>query len=51
MLAITRDAVEASVWRADEIRAREAKLFGLIRDTWGVEVAGMQGVGTRSDVA
>ncbi|WP_072372624.1 DUF262 domain-containing protein [Hyphomicrobium sp. NDB2Meth4] len=51
VLAITRDAVEASVWRADEIRAREAKLFGLIRDTWGVEVAGMQGVGTRSDVA
>jgi hypothetical protein len=49
VLAITRDAVEASVWRAEEIRAREAKLLGLIRDTWGIEVAGMQGA--RSDVA
>lgn len=49
VLAITRDAVEASVWRAEEIRAREAKLLGLIRDTWGIEVPGMQGA--RSDVA
>lgn len=49
VLAITRDAVDASYWRAEEIRAREAKLLGLIRDTWGVEVAGMQGA--RSDVA
>lgn len=49
VLAITRDAVEAGVWRAEEIRAREAKLLGLIRDTWGIEVPGMQGA--RSDVA
>jgi len=52
VLAITRDAVEANVWRAEEIRARETKLLSLIRDTWGVEVAGMQGMqGPRSDVA
>ncbi len=49
VLSITRDAVEANVWRAEEIRAREAKLLGLIRETWQIEVAGMQG--TRSDVA
>lgn len=40
VLSITRDAVEASLWRAGEIRAREARLFGLIRDIWGVELAG-----------
>lgn len=52
VLAITRDAVEANVWRAGEIRAREAKLLGLIRDIWGVDVAGMQGTqSARSDVA
>lgn len=49
VLPITRDAAEANVWRAEEIRAREAKLLGLIRETWQIEVAGMQG--TRSDVA
>lgn len=49
VLPITRDAVEANVWRAEEIRGREAKLLGLIRETWQIEVAGMQG--TRSDVA
>ncbi len=49
VLAITRDAVEANVWRGEEIRAREAKLLGLMRDTWGIEIAGMQGA--RSDVA
>jgi hypothetical protein len=38
VLAITRDAVEASLWRASEIRAREAKLFAIIRDIWGIEV-------------
>lgn len=42
VLAITRDAVEASVWRASEIRAREAKLLGLVRDIWGIEVNGTQ---------
>jgi len=41
--------VEATSWRAPEIRAREAKLLGLIRDIWGIEVARMQD--TRSDVA
>lgn len=52
VLAITRDAVDASEWRAEEIRAREAKLLALIRETWGVEVPGMQGLqGARSDVA
>ncbi|MFA5901417.1 MAG: DUF262 domain-containing HNH endonuclease family protein [Hyphomicrobium sp.] len=49
VLAITRDAVEASAWRAAEIREREAKLFGLIRDIWGVEISAIQGA--RSDVA
>ncbi len=38
VLPITRDAVEASVWRASEIRAREKKLLGLVRDIWGIEV-------------
>lgn len=51
VLAITRDAVEANVWRADEIRAREAKLLAIIRDTWGIDIAGMQGLQGRSDVA
>jgi hypothetical protein len=50
VLAITRDVVDASVWRADDIRAREAKLLGLMRDIWGIDIAGMHG-GSRSDVA
>ncbi len=56
VLAITRDAVEANVWRATEVRAREAKLLGLISDIWGIEV-GAQGTHERdgrelrSDVA
>jgi hypothetical protein len=50
VLAITRDAVEASVWRVEEIRAREAKLLGLIREIWGVEIGGMLGARS-SDVA
>lgn len=49
VLAITRDVVDANVWLAAEIRAREAKLLGLMRDIWGIEIAGMQGA--RSDVA
>jgi len=49
VLPITRDAVEANAWRASEICAREAKLFGLMRDIWGIEVTGMQDA--RSDVA
>jgi Protein of unknown function DUF262/Protein of unknown function (DUF1524) len=43
VLPITRDAVDASVWRAAEIRAREAKLLGHIRDIWGIEVQGALG--------
>ena len=50
VLAITRDAVEASVWRAAEIRAREAKLLGLMRDIWDLDVAGMPGARS-TDVA
>jgi hypothetical protein len=38
VLPITRDAVDSSVWRATEIRAREARLLGLIRDLWSVDV-------------
>ena len=49
VLAITRDAVDANVWRAPEIRAREEKLLGLMRDIWGIDIAGTQGA--RSDVA
>ncbi len=41
VLPITRDAADASVWRASEIRAREAKLLGLVRDIWGVEASGL----------
>jgi hypothetical protein len=41
VLPITRDAVEAGVWRAADIRAREAKLLGLVRDIWGIEVSGL----------
>ncbi len=57
VLAITRDAVEASAWRASEIRAREAKLLGLIGDIWEIEVGGVHGargeggLPLRSDVA
>jgi hypothetical protein len=40
VLPITRDAVEASVWRSAEIRDREQKLLGLVRDIWGIEVNG-----------
>ncbi len=43
VLPISREAVEATVWRAAEIRAREARLLGLIRDIWGLEVGGQQG--------
>ena len=53
VLAITRDVVECNVWRAGDIRAREAKLLALMREIWGIDIAGMQGQGhgTRSDVA
>jgi Protein of unknown function (DUF1524)/Protein of unknown function DUF262 len=43
VLPITRDAVEAGVWRAPEIRAREEKLLILVRDIWGIEVNGLLG--------
>jgi len=51
VLPITRDAVEATVWRAAEIRAREAKLMELIRDTWNIDLPGAQVREQRSDVA
>jgi len=38
VLPITRDAVEAGVWRVAEIRAREEMLLRLVRDIWGIEV-------------
>jgi hypothetical protein len=34
--------VEAGVWRAVEIRAREARLMELIRDTWNIDLPGVQ---------
>jgi len=51
VLAITRDVVESNVWRAAEVRAREAKLLRLMRDIWDIDVAGMMQGGARSDVA
>jgi hypothetical protein len=51
VLAITRDVVESNVWRAAEVRAREAKLLRLMRDIWEIDVAGMMQGGARSDVA
>jgi hypothetical protein len=38
VLPITREAAESNVWRTSEIRAREARLLGLIRDIWAVDV-------------
>ena len=49
VLPITRDAVEATVWRAAEIRAREARLMELIRDTWGIDLPGTQIRSEQSD--
>jgi hypothetical protein len=51
VLAITRDVVDCNVWRAGDIRAREAKLLALMHKIWGIDIAGMQGQGTRSVVA
>jgi uncharacterized protein DUF262/uncharacterized protein DUF1524 len=42
VLPITRDALEAAVWRAGEIRAREARLMELIRDAWNIDLPGTQ---------
>jgi hypothetical protein len=42
VLPITRDAVEVAAWRASEIRAREARLLELIRDTWNIDLPGTQ---------
>ena len=42
VLAITRDAVEANVWRAQQIRARETELLGIIRKIWGIDVEGVR---------
>jgi hypothetical protein len=41
VLPITRDAVEADVWHAAQICAREEKLLALVREIWGVEVTGL----------
>jgi hypothetical protein len=49
-LPITRDVLETSVWRAGEIRAREAKLLQLIRDTWAIDLPGMQSAHEESAV-
>lgn len=48
VLPITRDAVEAAAWRAPDIRAREARLFGIISEIWDIEIAGAR---ERRDVA
>jgi predicted DCC family thiol-disulfide oxidoreductase YuxK len=50
VLAITRDVFDTSVWRAAEIRAREAKLLDLMREIWGIEIAAMPGA-LNNDVA
>jgi len=50
ILPITRDVLETSVWRAGEIRAREAKLLQLIRDTWAIDLPGMQSAHEESAV-
>ncbi|MGZ5914400.1 MAG: DUF262 domain-containing protein [Hyphomicrobium sp.] len=50
ILPITRDVLETSVWRAGEIRAREAKLLQLIRDTWAVDLPGTQSAHEESAV-
>jgi hypothetical protein len=52
VLPITRDAVDASMWGAAEIREREERLLGLVRDIWGIEVSGALGArGERNAVA
>lgn len=38
VLPITRDALDSAAWRATEIRAREERLLGIIRDIWSIEV-------------
>jgi len=42
VLAISRDAIDAAIWRAQEIRAREAQLLSIIRKIWGIDVEGMR---------
>ncbi len=42
VLAITRDAVDADVWRAQQIRAREEELLSIIREIWGIDVEGVR---------
>jgi hypothetical protein len=55
VLAITRDAVDADVWTPVEIRAREARLFGLMQEIWGIDLMGLPSrtatPALRSDVA
>jgi len=42
VLAITRDVVDANIWGAQEIRARETQLLSIIREIWGIDVVGMR---------
>jgi hypothetical protein len=42
MLAITREVADANIWRSQEVRAREAQLLSIIREIWGIDVAGMR---------
>ena len=51
VLPITREAVEATSWRAPEIRAREARLLGIIGDIWDIEIAGAREKSAGRDVA
>lgn len=51
VLPITRDAVEATGWRAPEIRAREARLLGIISEIWDIEIAGARERNAGRDVA
>jgi Protein of unknown function DUF262/Protein of unknown function (DUF1524) len=58
VLPISREAADATAWRADEIRAREARLLGLINATWGIDFSAQRAgrgqdaqMHLRSDVA
>lgn len=51
VLPITREAVEATAWRAAEIRAREARLLGMIGDIWDIEIARARDRNAGRDVA
>jgi len=42
MLAITREVADTTIWRSQEVRAREAQLLSIIREIWGIDVVGMR---------